>query len=61
MYIYIYIYIDVNNGKESDIIEKNWKTSKSSYEFIVKESRSYNVSVLINHHQHIKNDDTECW
>ena len=28
-------------------------------EFIVKESRRYNILVLINHHQDFKNDDTK--
>ena len=29
--------------------------------FLVKESRRYDVSVLINHHQGFKNTDTMCW
>ena len=31
-----------------------------SDEFIVKKSRRYNVSVLMNHHQMLRNDDIKC-
>ena len=47
--------MEVNNGNESDNMEKIFKKVIQSDEFIVKESRWYNVSVLINHHQDFKN------
>ena len=44
--------MEVSNGKESDSIEKNWKNKIiQSDEFIMKENRRYNVSVLMNLHQ----------
>ena len=33
IYIYIYIYMEVNNGKESDNMERNWKTKQSQLTF----------------------------
>ena len=53
--LYIYIYMEVNNGKESDNMEKKMKNKViQSEEFNVKESRHYNVSVLINHLQNLE-------
>ena len=62
--IYIYIFdkegksfvivfnVVVNNGNESDNIEKKWKNNVIQIEeFNVKESQRYNVSGLMNHHQ----------
>ena len=40
-------------------MEKN-KVIQSN-EFMVKESQWYNVPVLINHHQDIRNEYTNCW
>ena len=43
--------MEVNSEKESDNMEKNLKNKViQSKEFIVKESRCYNISVFINHH-----------
>ena len=44
--------MEVNNGKEYVNMEKKWKNKESqSEEFNMKESRLYNVLVLIDHHQ----------
>ena len=44
IYIYIYIYMEVNNGKESNNMEKNLKNKVIQCEdFNVKESWHYNV------------------
>ena len=52
MHIYIYTYVEVNNGNESDSIEKKLKNKLiQREEFNVKGSQCYNVSVLMNHHQ----------
>ena len=60
--VYIYIYMEVNNGNESDNISKKQNKTKNEVmqreEFNVKESRRYNVSVLMNHHQDWKG---WCW
>ena len=45
-HIYIYIYMEVNNGNESNNIEKNKVIQRE--EFNVKDSQRYNVSVLMN-------------
>ena len=52
--MHIYIRLKVNNGKESDNMEKNWKTVIQSEEFNMKESWCYNISGLINHHQDLE-------
>ena len=51
-YIYIYIYIERERERRKNKVFQ-------SDEFIVKESQCYNVSVLINHHQDLKNNDTK--
>ena len=62
LFIYLFIYLEVNNGKESHSEEKNRKTNGSkSTEFMAKDSRRYNVSFLINHHQDFKDGDIKCW
>ena len=42
-------------------MEKNWRTIIQRDKLVVEESRHYNVSVLINHRQDFKNDDTLSW
>ena len=47
--------MEINNGKKSDNLEENWKTKLSKNdEFIAKESRRFNISVLINYQQDLK-------
>ena len=54
--ISINLYMGVNNGKESDNVEKTLKNKLiGPEEFNMKESRRYNVPVLINHHQYLEN------
>ena len=52
MYVCIYIYIYMREKLKNKLIQ--------SEGFIVKESRGYNFSVLINHHQDFRKDDIKC-
>ena len=51
---FIFIYMEVNNGKESNNVEKNWKKVIQCEEYTMKGSRHYNILVLINHHKDLK-------
>ena len=52
--MYTYIFLEVNNGKESENVEKIENKVIQSEEFDMEESRCYNVSVSINHHQDLE-------
>ena len=52
IYIYIYIYMEVNIGSESDnIVKKIINKVIHEEEFNVKQSQSFNISVLMSHNQ----------
>ena len=52
--------MEIDNGKEYDNMEEKMKTVIQIEEFDEKESRRYNVSVLIKPSSGFRKDDIEC-